>query len=720
MNDSLADMGFHRVGVFTRRKLDLEALIEALMREGFDDSLGFVPPTIDDEHLLVGADRLDRPPPAGVDQVGLAIVDKYWFMQFRRWRTTEAAERCYLILDEGDTAKHSPNWLPHRRFLLLEENSDEHSIAAAAADLQERQRVAAGGFILWMIDDEIHRFGSEGAWGQVAALGTEFGACVVRSAFTPDRLRELGDGLLESWSRRLIEPATRQRTPLVVLADNQLVDGGEPVGLVILNAVIAKSPEADCYLASGRDKIIGGTEAIKPIVLTSRGSLVPGEERKIRTALKQAREKIPQAAHDMSPPPSGYFGVATELPPSVAGFDDNLHPDYLNNPFRFVPLLDFYSKPPGGAKPFGGKDIIFVLHFLRDLVPFVIAAERLGLEPPHGIFLYKRYPYPQRAAIGHWLHERGYTVLPVERHGEVLERFSPCAERKILVVEDGGYFAPALHRSSADLLQQTVGVVEQTTRGILAIEDWKGESSDNQVKIPILSVAGSNLKSAAEPRHVATAVVRNLTDLLEIPVVGRKAAVIGCGTIGISLIERLLAERAATVYAFDRYDANKLVAAQESGAAAQFQLSDAVRDADFCFGCSGRTSLNKEAFRYLKSGAHLVSASSEQYEIDIDELSRQSSEQAEFQTVAGKLAGTKFRLSGPREIYLVTNGYPINFWGMNSLPDQVSGLIMTLILLSAAELVERDFPAGVDEKAVNELAKRHQLAERYLEQRGPR
>ena len=49
---------------------------------------------------------------------------------------------------------------------------------------------------------------------------------------------------------------------------------------------------------------------------------------------------------------------------------------------------------------------------------------------------------------------------------------SPSDDRigEILIIEDGGFFVPAIHREFTQLIPHVIGAVEQTTRGIFNAE----------------------------------------------------------------------------------------------------------------------------------------------------------------------------------------------------------------------------------------------------------
>jgi hypothetical protein len=105
------------------------------------------------------------------------------------------------------------------------------------------------------------------------------------------------------------------------------------------------------------------------------------------------------------------------------------------------------------------------------------------------------------------------------------------------------------------------------------------------------------------------------------------------------------------------------------------------------------------------------------YEVDIDELTRLQSRTSQLKHAGGEIIGTDFELPpSSRVIHVIANGYPINFWGFDSMPNEASDLIMSLIFLCACELGSGStFAKGINAESVNGIAKDHKLAEKFLD-----
>jgi hypothetical protein len=72
-----------------------------------------------------------------------------------------------------------------------------------------------------------------------------------------------------------------------------------------------------------------------------------------------------------------------------------------------------------------------------------------------------------------------------------------------------------------------------------------------------------------------------------------------------------------------------------------------------------------------------------------------------------------------KKLVLLAEGYPINFYGSESLPNDTIDPVMTLLLLCGVEVVLRwrrnePFSAGILTKEVNEVANKRKLVKRFL------
>lgn len=394
---------------------------------------------------------------------------------------------------------------------------------------------------------------------------------------------------------------------------------------------------------------------------------------------------------------------------------ENLPTRIMKDPFKNTPLLRYYSNSNELVQksPFAGKRTLFVLHFLLDLIPFVEACKRLGMDVKSSIFFYKEYPYPQRESIGEWLRKEGASVEPRGQIGSRLKQIADSDPKRIgdiLVVEDGGFILPMIYASFPSLASAIVGAVEQTARGI-----WNDERIVG-LRTSILSVATSQLKNDFEPPYIAEAAVNNIQRFLPNRAIrGKRVALLGFGTIG-EKVANWMREKGANVTIYDAKPEKRLKA-QQAGYLVMQRVEEAVKDTSIVIGSSGNESISSSAITSLQHATNLVSVSSEQYEINIEELDRMCVSKSDFIGDADEVIGTTYLLMpDKRSIHLLANGYPINFWGSESMPEEASDLILSLIFLSMTELAIGNYRnAGINANAVNEIAAKYEVAEKFQE-----
>jgi adenosylhomocysteinase len=380
-----------------------------------------------------------------------------------------------------------------------------------------------------------------------------------------------------------------------------------------------------------------------------------------------------------------------------------------------MPILMYLSSKINVSKKalLSGKRFIIVLHFLKDLIPFIETCENLGLSPSETLMFYKKYLYPHKDQLITYFKEKGYIVEPIESMDEALSVFqekSIDSPKEIIVIEDGGYIVPKLHGDFKELLKLTIGAIEQTTKGIR--EDERVEN----LNFPVISVAQAELKNRYEPPHVARAVINNIQTLLSVNFSGKKALVIGYGAIGREIARQLRDTLKMIVTVYD-INPNALLEAKNEGFITESILTNAVKGKFLIIGATGQTSIGRAELLNMEHNTYLVSASSDQREIGLIELESLAQDKEDIKVNDRKI-GTKYIIRGTDKVVnLLADGFPINFWASNSMPNEVSDLIMSLIFVSLLYLTEhyRELDNKIDSDIVNQLANKYEIAKIYLE-----
>ncbi len=420
--------------------------------------------------------------------------------------------------------------------------------------------------------------------------------------------------------------------------------------------------------------------------------------------------------------------------------------ELVAEPFKPFPMLRAACsvlKRRLGGKPFEGLRGIFVLHFLTDLIPFAQACLELGLKPESSIFFFKsKYQYPHRPGVVDWLRGRGFGVRHVEEVPQYIseaETTSGAGEPPFIIVEDGGYFTPLLHRMGSPLADHVIGAVEQTTKGLRSTEDWARASGgsgnfEGLMRFPLISIPDSKIKQKVEPPLIALNIVNCIQALdHSISIPGMPIALFGLGTIGMEVYARLR-DLGALVTGYDLDDGRRTEFRMKGGKLGS-TAADTARGKKLVIGCSGRQSVTKDVIANLEHGAYLASGSSDLVEIDREYLEDRKLKSVRLgigdrDWEPGRLwAGTRYVLPGKpnKEIDLLADGFPVTFWGFAGMPHQGGDLIMTVILIAAAALAARNGAPGrpgaygnrIERHAVDDLGTEYEIEAEYLRQYFP-
>lgn len=375
---------------------------------------------------------------------------------------------------------------------------------------------------------------------------------------------------------------------------------------------------------------------------------------------------------------------------------------------RELPLLSYLSKREK-ERILEKYVIVLVQHLLGDFIRFIPSLERIGTSPENTIIL--GIPYSTKSHVVSHLTAKGYTVFAPkdyphteDLHRAIRESIEKAKEtnREILIVEDGGYIVPLIHKEYSEELDLFRGAVEQTANGI-----WQDRELEQRkiLKIPIMNVAECPLKQLVESPLVGEAIVRSLSNLfakLGKGIRGEDILIIGYGNVGKQIAETLKENKAVThVYDFDK---TKLLQAKNDGHIVKENLTEAVRTKFAIIGGTGRTVIHRDVILALDHNTYLINATSKRVEINIDELNALTDGAPRTE---GGVAQRNSLISG-KDVILVAKGFPINFYGeAESIPDENIQFVIGLLFTGILELAKNEFKPGIHdipEKTRQEIA----------------
>ncbi|MCG2811762.1 MAG: hypothetical protein L6428_09935 [Candidatus Aminicenantes bacterium] len=357
-----------------------------------------------------------------------------------------------------------------------------------------------------------------------------------------------------------------------------------------------------------------------------------------------------------------------------------------------------------GADIFNDVLVIYVLHILKDLITFTDQFQSLGCDPKNMYFLVKTYDYPEKDKLIKHFRSKGCKVFVPNDSMEktfnnmTAEILMDCMKRsesenkRVIIVEDGGYFAPLIHTAKfIETADRCYGVVEQTTKG------YRRDSEIKNPKFPILSIATSKLKLFLEAQEVAATLEENIVTTLrkynsDRTLNNHKALILGYGTIGQKLAEALL-NKGISISIYDT-DVFKRLSAEVSNKFNVLEDLDDLSKFHIIIGVSGEPSLkDATAFWGLEHNVILASGSSERLEFDLEALADIS------KGISREEIFTKYSLKkDSKVIRVLCDGEPINFALSEGIANSIIDPIYAEMFLAAIRVVkDKELSNGLQE-----------------------
>jgi len=368
----------------------------------------------------------------------------------------------------------------------------------------------------------------------------------------------------------------------------------------------------------------------------------------------------------------------------------------IKNSKQTMALLYYWVKKRSKFADFFSKiNIVVIQHLLGDFLHFVKAVEIIGIKKENLFIL--GIPYSTKDYVAKKLKKENYHLWTPHEYPfyedikKVLDIL--CDERKkFLVIEDGGYIVPLLHSKYDNLLPLCIGAVEQTANGI-----WKDRELERnkKLRIPIINIAECDSKKTIESRLVADAIVTNIKILLKRKgkgLRGKSVLVNGYGSVGEMIAHHLKGDDVSSIMVYD-IDPIKLAKAQNSGFYTDSHRPNLIEKSDIVICSTGQKSVGKEEILRLKNDAIVASASSKRVEIDFEEFDALTERKENIEKV-----GVEYELTHNRNrVLLLADGYPINFFDSESIPDEEIQFVPTLLLEGAVILSRYKLDLGIYE-----------------------
>ena len=343
---------------------------------------------------------------------------------------------------------------------------------------------------------------------------------------------------------------------------------------------------------------------------------------------------------------------------------------------------------------FEGYSILLIQHLLADSAHLIKSFIDFGVEKD-AIYIVG-IPYSTKQETVRYLKAQEYKNIYIpekypfddlveEALSEII-LYSEEKNKKIIIVEDGGYAVPLLHTKSGSFSSdRIIGAVEQTANGIWRDKELK------QLNFPVVNVAQSEIKLRLESPLIGKAVSKNIELLYNKTfrdLAGKTIGIIGYGSTG-SQIAKYLKCSDTEILVYDN-KSERRDDATKNGFTVEYDLYEILKKSDIIVESTGSfwTEDKGEMQKLIsnfKNGSYYFSGSSKQLGVN-KKILLELIDNDKSKRIPG--LGMKYTFIGEEEkkITFVADGYPVNFFLGQSVPDHNISFILAW-LFKCAELL---------------------------------
>lgn len=355
----------------------------------------------------------------------------------------------------------------------------------------------------------------------------------------------------------------------------------------------------------------------------------------------------------------------------------------LLNPFTEKKVVDPKDKPLKNTA------LVYIHHALNSSILVLKALIQLGLDPKNIFILDKHYSRCEEVVkeikeLGVY-YQSGSSQVGLGKFSQhfnqdisflwyhILNNLQSNVT-DLIIMDHGGH---ALGSVPASLLERlNVVGAEKTTAGLIHTRG---------LIYPVIEMASSATKKYLESPLIAEAVVSKLTSLTPIKDQNLTCGVVGYGTIGKAIADKLLA-LGHNVIIYD-HDPSQLLNKSKKAIATK-DLTALLAYSDYIFGCTGRDiTANADAFDVCPRKKTLISCSSEDVEFLSLLLKIQAKQNGKVATKP--LNDVVYHTKMGEEIKILRGGFPVNFdHSGESVPFRDILLTRLLVVASALQAIE--------------------------------
>ena len=348
-----------------------------------------------------------------------------------------------------------------------------------------------------------------------------------------------------------------------------------------------------------------------------------------------------------------------------------------------LPVLGLQARNASGFETLA---VIWRDHFLEENVALLEAMIQAGLRPEHIFALDKGDSTRSRARVREYFRSRGMKVGLLDNGfndqqckvsadaiaGDLIDFAKDMRSRglTVAVIDDGA----TLWQVFGD--QQTLldFGVELTLPGLTRL------SALDEIRIPVLNLAGTRLKKVIGYREVAQSCLFRIQELLNFEKLsGRDVVVLGYGTAGSFLADGLAA-LGCHVHIVET-DLITLISAIERGYKGYETLGQCLVNCKplLVLGASGATSVSEADLGLIPDGAYISGVATRDLSVLAEPTDRAVSVIKGF--------GTTYQLADGRKIHRLGDGRSVNLFESEAIPNKGYDLFKSAIFVCTKHMI---------------------------------
>lgn len=376
-----------------------------------------------------------------------------------------------------------------------------------------------------------------------------------------------------------------------------------------------------------------------------------------------------------------------------------------------MPLLRGLEEEFIKTKPFAGFKVALSVH-LEAKTAYLCKVLASG-----GAMMYVTgsNPLSTQDDVAAALVKSGMNVFAI--HGATPQEYEECIRKVVecspnIIIDDGGDIVSMIHEHYPELIQQVIGGCEETTTGILRLEQM---NAAKQLAFPMMLVNNADCKHLFDNRYgTGQSVWDGINRTTNLIVAGKYVVVAGYGWCGKGVAMRAKGLGAKVIVT----EVNPIRAMEAVMDGFEVMtMTQAAPLGDLFVTVTGcEDVITKEHFMLMKDGAICCNAGHFDCEVRVDQLCDLAlSEKLARQNIQ------EYNLSNGRKIYILAQGRLVNLAAGDGHPAEIMDMSFAIQALSAKYLVDnRDSIVREAGKMLNTVPESidHEVAMRKLKDWG--